>query len=208
MITADRVVVGNRHLCILLAGKISCFGANVAGNLGIGGTNSQDYPVAVDETTGLPATVDAIGVGYDLTCALGGGSVWCWGAENAQQTGNRTVPRAICNSNYCHDKPVEVEAVAADGGVSQSFLTGVTAIRIGYQFGCAVDGAGAMRCWGANASGSDGQATPFTNTNPSAPSGPITLLSAWGEDSRSAPRYLTTSGTYVMGNQIVTPICP
>lgn len=206
MIVADQVAVGGRHICLLNAGKVSCFGANVAGNLGIGGTNSQDYPAAVDETTGLPATVDAIGVGSDFTCALASGGVWCWGSE--AQTGNRSVPHAVCNSNFCHDKPVPVEEALPDGGASSTLLAGVTRIRIGYLFGCAVDGTGMAKCWGLNTSGTDLQAAPFVNMNTQAPSGPFLYLSAWGEGSRDALRYVTPSGTYVSGNQVVTGICP
>jgi alpha-tubulin suppressor-like RCC1 family protein len=166
---------------------------------------------------GLPASVDAIGCGAGFTCALAGGKVWCWGDAEANQLGNPSVPVNAC-INYCSLVPVPVQQTlpgggnsqVPDGGADQYPLTGVTSLVVGYQFACALDASGSMRCWGAGTAGSMTvtQATVFTQTSPSVPSTGITKLTAHGEGFNDSPRYLTSAGVYVSASRIVTPSCP
>ena len=119
-ILANRISVGYRHACVLSAGKVSCWGENVAGNLGIGNVDLsfQPYPVSVMTGNGLPTTVDEVVSGFDFSCARAGGGVWCWGTNSAQEIGNPGVAPSICNSNYCVPVPTPVQQSTDDGGVT------------------------------------------------------------------------------------------
>jgi hypothetical protein len=213
---ADQISVGLRHACVLSGGKVSCWGQNVAGNLGIGNANLafQPYPVDVQTGFGLPSTVDAVGCGFDFTCALAGGSVWCWGSDSGNEIGNPSVPRSICNSNYCLPTPTPVQMSLPDGGSSQvdgggpdqSQLTGITSMVIGYLFGCGLDTSGTIKCWGEQVGGVTFVPEAQEFTSASQPYTNITMITAWGED-WSALRYVTASGVYVSGNQSYVPYC-
>ena len=162
-ILADQISLGDRHACFVYLGKVSCWGQNVAGNLGIGNANLsfQPYPVSVMTGYGLPATVDEIGSGYDFSCARAGGSVWCWGTNSDQNIGNPGVAPSICNSNYCVPVPAQVQESTADGGLTaipdagtnQSPLVNAVSLYVGYQFACVIDTSGTIWCWGASAAG-------------------------------------------------------
>jgi alpha-tubulin suppressor-like RCC1 family protein len=216
-LTADQVSVGARHACVLLGGQVSCWGQNISGNLANGDVSLayKAYPQPVVPGYGLPATVDAIGSGYDFTCALAGGQVWCWGTNGWDQIGDPSAPRAICNSNYCQPQPTPVQASVPDGGmtpvvdagVSPNPLSNITSIVIGYQFGCALDTGGDVWCWGAYSAGvSDvAEATPFTSTM--APYTGVTQISGAGEGIGDGLRYTTASGVYVAGGRAYAPYC-
>lgn len=209
--------MGFRHACILLAGKVSCWGNNVAGNLADGDPSLafKPYPVQVVTGFGLPSTVDAIGCGFDFTCALAGGSVWCWGTVSANEVGNPSVPHQVCNSNFCLPTPTPVQATGADGGstqivdggVDQNPLGGITSLVVGYQFACALDTSASIWCWGAYVAGSTNVllATPYTSAT--APYTGVTHISAYGEGVSDALRYTTAAGVYVAAGQVQTPYC-
>ncbi|MFM2416292.1 MAG: hypothetical protein RL385_1015 [Pseudomonadota bacterium] len=78
-----RDVVANWfHTCALQSdGKLSCFGRNVEGQLGVGDTSQRDVPVDLegvwDETT----------AGAFHTCARRKDDVWCWGKNDTAQLG-------------------------------------------------------------------------------------------------------------------------
>jgi hypothetical protein len=147
--------------------------------------------------------------------ARAGGSVWCWGASGQQQVGNPGVPQSICNSNYCVPVPAPVQQSAKDGGLTvvpdagtdQSPLVGAVSLHVGYLFACALDASGTAWCWGAagGAVAYQSEATPYTSAQ--VPYSGINELTLYGEDSSSGLRYLTASGQYVSGNQVVTPFC-
>lgn len=216
-IVADQISVGFRHACIVSSGKVSCWGQNVAGNLGIGNSNLsfQPYPVSVMTGIGLPTTVDEVGSGFDFSCARSGGSVWCWGTNGDQQIGNPGVASSICNSNYCVPVPAPVQQSTADGGLTStpdagtdpSPLVNAASLYVGYQFACILDTAGTIWCWGATEAGVTfkPEAQPFTSTQ--VPYSNVDELTIYGEDSNTGLRYVTESGQYVNGNRVFTPFC-
>src|SRR6185369_10864060 len=74
--SVQAVAAGAAHSCALAAGgRVWCWGANDAGQLGAGGVAASDRPVA--------AAIDGIveiTAGATHTCARdGAGRVWCWG---------------------------------------------------------------------------------------------------------------------------------
>jgi alpha-tubulin suppressor-like RCC1 family protein len=216
-VQADQISLGYRHACILSSGKVSCWGDNVAGNLGIGNTDLgfQPYPVAVTTGLGLPAVVDEIGSGFDYSCARAGGSVWCWGTNSANEIGSPGVASSICNSNYCVPTPAPVQQSGADGnptvpfdaGADPSPLTGAVSLYVGYQFACVLDASGTIWCWGASGAGVTyrPEAQPYTSAQ--VPYSNVNELTIYGEDSNSGLRYVTAGGQYVNGNRLFTPFC-
>jgi len=87
--TASSVDAGLWHTCAVLAtGTVSCWGGNNSGQLGDGTKTSQLTPVDV---SGLSASVLAVALGGEHTCALlATGAVWCWGNNEMGQLGNGT----------------------------------------------------------------------------------------------------------------------
>lgn len=203
----DQVSSGGRHICYLSAGKVYCFGANIAGNLGTGDTTAHLYPVEVT----LPSAATQVVAGGDITCAVvSGGQVYCWGTRNQSLTGNPVAPQQICNANFCHWLPTAVLNELADGGGGTS-LDGITDLFMGYQFVCARDNVKALHCWGNSDHGTVNAARLFTSfaSGSGVPSSPIASYTAdglGGYDSQL--RYLTTNGVLVYGSAKKTPVCP
>jgi hypothetical protein len=206
----DQISSGGRHMCFVSAGNVYCWGDNTSGELGTGDTIGHPYPVQV--TANLPSNVSFVGAGADQSCAVASGNVFCWGADTYNTEGDPYVDASVCNSNYCQPLPVPVQAALADGGLTHTPLAGVTALAIGDDFACAVGTGKAVQCWGT-ATGTPvlvAEAVPFVNPQAinGVPSGPVTSLSAQGDGFQTQLKYITTSGVYVNGTQVVTQVCP
>ncbi|HEX4423009.1 MAG TPA: hypothetical protein VH165_34065, partial [Kofleriaceae bacterium] len=90
----------------------------------------------------------AIVTGENHSCALlDDHSVKCWGDNGAGQLGNG-------NQGGSSTAPVTVQVI-----------TGVTALAAGNGTTCAVDGAGAAQCWGANSRGQLGRGPNTQNSD-------------------------------------------
>ena len=87
------ITAGEDHACALTSERtVQCWGANSRGQLGDGTVVGSAVPVQV---TGLPEDVIAISAGNAYTCALTRTSeVWCWGANDTGQLGNRSTTDA------------------------------------------------------------------------------------------------------------------
>jgi hypothetical protein len=128
---AKALALGDSHTCALLSdGTMACWGANTAGQLGLGpqGAAMMTSPTAVPDLKG----VTQIAAGGDSTCALlTGAKVKCWGANDAGQLGigkggNQSAPTAL-------DVPGDVM---------------VNSVALGQAHGCIVADGGHLRCWG------------------------------------------------------------
>jgi len=116
------VAVGARHACALRDdGAVRCAGANESGQCG---EELTVTPQTLTPVAGL-ASADAIMARGDVSCALRAGSLLCWGSAfgsvAASLGGLSDVRRADAFSRMDPSAP---------------------------SLGCAVDGAGAVRCWG------------------------------------------------------------
>jgi prepilin-type N-terminal cleavage/methylation domain-containing protein len=123
------LVGGGAHTCALLnTNEVSCWGANVYGQLGDGGVNRRAIPGQVTGLTG----VTQLTAGAWHTCALlATQTVTCWGNNEFGQLGNEL-------------GDVSLSPVAVDG------LAGVISINAGDYHTCAVLTGGAVTCWGMN----------------------------------------------------------
>ncbi len=147
---AAAISMGTHHTCALLeSGAVRCWGDNSQGQLGDGTTTQRTTPVDV---IGLPPGITAIAAGDFHTCALSdAGVVSCWGsnASGALGDGSDAGARAIPG-------PVSLQAAAV-------------ALGAGGADTCASMAAGAMYCWGLNASGQLGDGTQLPRPMPSVP---------------------------------------
>jgi prepilin-type N-terminal cleavage/methylation domain-containing protein len=81
--------VGTAHACVIASGRVFCWGSDYLGQLGNGvkGTaGNQTRPYDVSTGSGMAGrTASAVSAGMYHTCALAGGTGWCWGNNSAGQ---------------------------------------------------------------------------------------------------------------------------
>ena len=142
----------NSHTCALtVGGAVLCWGRNNTGQLGDGTTTPRLTPVPV---TGLGSGVLEIAAGGLHTCArTSGGAVQCWGFNNSGQLGDSTNTQRLT--------PVPVTGLGS----------GVQSIATGVSHSCAVNGSGALLCWGINFLGHLGNGGTTESPTPVAVSG-------------------------------------
>lgn len=144
----QRLTAGEDHVCALkVAGGAECWGHNDDGVLGFGSFNPTNatLPQAV-----VPAITTLPSLGGANACAIEDTSVLCWGTNDNGELGDDTgvrsaMPRAIpglppASSVTTGGSPVSADAL------------------------CAVDLAGAIRCWGFDAGGRLGNGTAASST--------------------------------------------
>jgi alpha-tubulin suppressor-like RCC1 family protein len=140
--------LGSYHTCALTTGgALKCWGYNGYGQLGRS-TGALNLPADV---TGLGSGVLALpnALGWDHTCAVvAGGGAKCWGRNDTGQIGDNTT-----STRYV---PVDVTGLTS----------GVTALTLGYQHTCALDGSGVARCWGDNSHSQLGDGTGAQRRTP------------------------------------------
>jgi alpha-tubulin suppressor-like RCC1 family protein len=154
--TATALAGGNYHTCALLDnGSVKCWGANSAGQLGLGDINHRgDGPGEMGDnlptvSLGTGRTASAIDAGYFHTCALlDNGSIKCWGENSAGQLG-------LGDTSNRGDGPGEM----GDNLPTVSLGTGrtATAIATAASSTCALLDNATVKCWGGNSYGQLGQ---------------------------------------------------
>jgi len=139
---ASAVAAGYVHTCAAVSGAVYCWGDNTVGELGSSQPMTTSRPGLVPGISGVTALAGGGGENagtprtyYGHTCALTGGTVWCWGADESGQLGDGNFQTARPN-------PAPVSGLGS----------GATAIAAGDRHTCAVV-AGAVQCWGADSAG-------------------------------------------------------
>ncbi|MBT8495097.1 MAG: hypothetical protein KJO07_18775, partial [Deltaproteobacteria bacterium] len=124
------VAVGPNHSCALDAGgQVQCWGRVETGELGITINEEERIPEMLGPTAvGTLTGVTAIYGGDSRGCARTAADIQCWGSDGDGllgdgNTGTQLVPVAIN-------------------------VLGATSIALGDNHSCAIDGAGAVQCWG------------------------------------------------------------
>ena len=131
-------------------GVLQCLGRNFSGTLGVGKTDLDPHPTAM-QVNGLPGVVAQMGSGngYHMVVALDDGKVAAWGS-NAR---NAIVPDAA------------VYSVASPRAVVGA--TDIAEVVAGGYFTCARKKTdGSVLCWGDASSGQLGQAPKTDNLDP------------------------------------------
>ena len=128
--TVTSISTRYNHTCAVADARAYCWGYNYYGQLGIGLTTNSSTPVAVNTVGALAGkNVTGIATGSSHSCAVAGGTVACWGANNNYELGN--------NTNVTSYVPVAVVGITGTA----------TAIAAGQISNCAIV-ADAVSCWG------------------------------------------------------------
>ena len=125
------VSAGARHTCgINDMAHLYCWGAHDVGQLGVGdgGNRMQPNRVPSDPDDPLRVGWTFVDTGYEHTCGIHDGALYCWGSNLGGALG---VPSVSGTSTT----PVLVAA-------------GIQRVAAGDDFTCAIDELGALHCWG------------------------------------------------------------
>ncbi len=155
------IATGGTHTCLIeQAGATYCWGANSAGQLGTGATQTSTTPIAVAGT----AHFSSIAPGLSHTCALTArGALFCWGNNENGQLGDGT--------HTAHDAPTRV-------ALAQPLASVVS----GAGYSCGLSSDGQAFCWGAGARGQMGDGATSERTTPTSVATKIgfaTLAAGW-----------------------------
>ncbi len=89
----DAISAGAGFSCTLSGGVVRCNGANDVGQLGRGTVGVAEVNV-VEVGAPLPGGVVSVAAGARHACAVAGGDVYCWGANDQGQLGAPSTPSA------------------------------------------------------------------------------------------------------------------
>ena len=143
------IALGSQSSCALTTdGGVKCWGLNNYGQGGYGTRINRSTPLDVrtssSSSTALSG-VTAIDIGGFHSCAVTAtGGVKCWGWSGDGQLGDGS-----SGDNTWSTSPVDVHT----SSTSNTPLSGVKAIALGYEHSCALTTAGGVKCWGDNNSG-------------------------------------------------------
>lgn len=169
----DAIATGGGHTCGIREGELSCWGANEIGQ--VSGTVSGDAvdPIVIT-VDGGPATWSQVATGYNSTCAIGEGRIYCWGSNERGQLGNGT--------QLSTGTPTPVSTTLTDW----TFVS-----TSGYALGgsnseprshtCAISASTGLWCWGGNHNYELGTGTNIESLTPvqiALPSPPISVAAA------------------------------
>lgn len=138
--TDKMVVSGMRRACTVTTdNEIFCWGHGGYGSLGVGypQTGNIPLPTRVAKPAGMTGEITGIATGFQSTCAISGGDLWCWGQNDYGQIGDNTL-----SDRYA---PVRAHNIGTHAGRP---VTDVASSPYSYSF-CAVAGGDAY-CWGHN----------------------------------------------------------
>ncbi|HEY8310155.1 MAG TPA: protein kinase, partial [Gemmatimonadaceae bacterium] len=150
------LAAGGTHTCLIASnGSTYCWGANNAGQLGTGATQTRTTPSEVSGSERF----SSIAPGLSHTCALTArGSLYCWGNNESGQLGD--------GSRAGHDTPTRVSGSPS-----------LTSVVSGASFSCGLTNDGQALCWGAGSHGQIGDGATSERTTPATVSTKVTFAS-------------------------------
>lgn len=149
-VSVSELSVGAYHACVLVVGRVKCWGDNASGQLGIGdrlrrgdhlGEMGDALPFLDFPAFTVPT---AVRLGGDISCAIFAKDVRCWGMNTQGQAGIGTTlydPGA---------QPGEMKTLPV---VSLGAGRAVSEVSVGGGHACALLDDGTVKCWGYNDSG-------------------------------------------------------
>lgn len=150
---ASRISAGRDHTCAILdSGRLTCWGGNAFGQLGLGVPGSRGIATTVNMGAALPAvdlgtgrTARQVVAGDHSTCALlDDSTVKCWGSGGDGRTGYESpADRGLSSTDMGDDLPT------VDLGTGRTAV--VLAAGLGHT--CAILDNGDLKCWGYNVAG-------------------------------------------------------
>lgn len=149
------------HVCARTTeGRLFCWGDNESGQLGLGDRVDRATATEVARPDGMAWT--SVAAGYDHTCGVAAGRLYCWGDDDYGQLGNGAAGAALT--------PLQIGAASDWQKVSA-----------GGAHTCALDVDSARWCWGNNTlgalGGGSGVGTSVTAPTPMTPGvGPTAWL--------------------------------
>lgn len=143
------VAAGKEHTCAIIQdgemSSVQCWGYNEEGQLGIGNTTSQNFPVDVPDSTGAVK----ISAGESFTSiVLNTGEVKSWGGNSEGQLGNGFFFR--------RQLPIHLDKMSES----------IADIVSGENHSCALTRSGGVYCWGRNSYGQLGNGTTQYSADP------------------------------------------
>jgi alpha-tubulin suppressor-like RCC1 family protein len=147
---ATKIATSGNHTCVIMMnGDINCWGANASGQSGTGNQMSPAPPHVV--MTNPAKQWEEVSPGAEHTCAVDqGGQVYCWGANNSNQSGT------IAASTF---------VPTAAGGEKAPF--GSLAASVNHTCARVLNTTG-MRCWGTEDKGALGNGLPANDSSQTA----------------------------------------
>ena len=155
-----QITAGSAYTCALKEnGQVLCWGADNSGQLGNGGTitDDQNYPVSVhkSESNSNPLTgIVQVQTGSNYTCALSSaGWAYCWGHGASGQLGSSDETIYVLDDDeYVGvNRHAPLLVLTTKGGVPLSRIREIS--PGGAAHNCALLEGGGVKCWGDSSSG-------------------------------------------------------
>ncbi len=147
------IAAGSYHFCAIDNGAAKCWGNNTNGELGsVKAGIEPTIAIRPRQVLGLSSGVTMIAAGFQHSCAIQNGALYCWGKNGDGQLGNGSTSVEIF-------LPVPVSGLGF----------GVTKVAVGHKHTCAiqaVNGAENVHCWGNNSKYSIGNDSSNSSSAP------------------------------------------
>lgn len=149
-----QIASGGFHSCARVNdGTVRCWGHNNVGQLGISSLTDHPAPVNPQLASVSQITASHYSFNSSVTCVLAGGVPMCFGANTTGQLGLSADAGVFDNNAH------------PDASAVQGLPSSVSSVWAGNLHSCAIDGTGAMYCWGSDESTQLGRPAPGINGN-------------------------------------------
>lgn len=203
----DSISTGGGHICGLRDGHLACWGRNDHGQVSdlVAGDVTEPLEIAAPNQAAWSYVV----AGYNDTCAIAAGALYCWGAGDTGQLGNGSTNDIGTPTAVLTDL---TDWVAVDTGSGRYYYS-ITGMREPWAHTCAISQSAGLFCWGRNYYGELGDGTrtdsnvPVAVTLPSPPTSVAVAEWTTCATTESQQVYCWGEGSYdALGDPaIVTP---